>query len=293
MSTKLSQLTIVFLLLSLFAAPHLSQKLVCKSPAFAALRPIPKLRYQCREDLNDYDDAVLRQPNRKKALDLYIKTLEKFTGDDWWKSSVEDLNVCDFRQKAGALSESETQDYQSGAYFFKLFGNRQFRIIVAEDPCYQTGFNGANIFLLNRTRGKVFAAEIIDGFFTRTDLPLIEGFARHGSEPVIEIATSSGGLYPTLTNYYFTIDKRTNRAIPKNLFQEGKNKLTNQITSLMLLEDAEAYGLPSKTEPLKIIKNGRLAKSFDILTDTGETFGKDNHQKFERLSLSWNGKFYK
>jgi hypothetical protein len=291
MSGKLFRITTVVSFFILASVPALSQHLVCKRAALAAQRPIPELKYDCNEDLTESDDAVLTQPNRRQALDLYAAALEKLTSAEWWKTSVEDLNLCDFRKKAGPLTKEEKDEFQGGNYYFKLRGNNQFRVVVVPDPCYQPGFNGANIFLLNRAGGRVFAAEIIDGFYTRADFPLGFDYARNGRETIIQIATTSGGLYPTETFYYFTIDKKTNCAVPKNLFKDN-GRLTNRIYSAMLLGEPEEYGLPPKAESLRIIKNRRLTKRFYVFEDIGETFGEDNHQKFHRVVFKWNGKFY-
>ena len=166
------------------------------------------------------------------------------------------------------------------------------RVISATDPCYQTGFGGSDIFLIYRPGSKVFAAEIIDGFSSRHDNPIDVDFATLGSEKLIEIATSTGGLYPMLFNYYFTIDKRTDRAVPKKIFKDEKGKFTHIISSMMLLGDPEEYGLPPKTEPLVIIKNGRLARSFVTLDDSGER-KDDDRAAFTKTTLRWNGKYYK
>jgi len=289
MSRKLFRTTTVFLLFACAACSALSQSLVCKTQALAALRPIPELKYDCNEDLTESDDAVLTAANRRAAIDLYTKSLEKLVSADWWKISVEDLSLCDFRKKAGALTKEEKDDYENANYFFSLRGNNRFRVIVARDPCYQPGFNGANIFLLNRVGDKVYAAEIIDGFYTRADFPLGFDQASNGAEPIIEIATTSGGLYPSETYYYFTIDKKTRRAVPKNLFKDD-GRPTNRIYSKMLLGEPEEYGLPRKSEALQIIKNGRLAKSFYVFEDTGERFGENT--KFVKVSFRWNGRFY-
>ncbi|HVE55429.1 MAG TPA: hypothetical protein VNB22_01280 [Pyrinomonadaceae bacterium] len=287
---KTFQITTFFLLMLSIIVPTLSQQLVCKTAALAALKPLPKLKYKCSEDLTESDDAVLTQPNRLKAIELYTKSLEKFVYADWWKTSVEDLNLCDFRKKAGVLSREEKQQYEGGEYYFHLGGNNQFRFIIADDPCYQQGFSGSDIFLLNRVGGKVFASEIIDGFYTRADFPLGFDYAFNGKETIIEIATTSGGLYPTESFYYFTIDKKTNRAVPKKLFKDN-GKLTNRIYSDMILGEPEEYGLPRGSKSLQIIKNKRLAKSFYVFEDTLEDFEGQNH-KFIRVLFKWNGKFY-
>ena len=264
--------------------------MVCTPRALAALRPIPELKYDCNEDLTESDDAVLTEENRLEAIDLYTKSLEKLVSADWWQTSVEDLNVCDFRKKAGALTKEQKYDYENGNYFFSLRGNQQFRVVIARDPCYQVGFNGANVFLLNRVGDKVYAAEIIDGFYTRADFPLGFDYAYNGQEIIIEIATTSGGLYPTETYYYFTIDKKTNRAVPKMLFKDN-GKLTNRIYSSMILGEPEEYGLPPKSQALQIIKNQRLADRFYVFEDSFETLESGNH-KLLRVLFKWNGKFY-
>jgi len=290
MTKNLFQISIVFLLFILLFGQSFGQALVCKKSALTALKPIPKLAYECNENLTESDDEVLTQANRRKAINLYTKTLEKLTYADWWNADVDDLSLCDFRKKAGALTKEQKSDYEGGDYFFKLRGNSRFRVIIARDPCYQTGFSGMNVFLLNRVGGKVFASEIIDGFYTRADFPLGFDYAVNGSETIIEISTTSGGLYPTETFYYFTIDKKTKRAVPKMLFRDN-GKLTNQIYSSMLLMEPEDYGLPPKSVALAIIKNHRLAKRFYVFEDVFEILENGNH-KLVKTVFKWNGKFY-
>ncbi len=294
MSKIIFQIALVFLLLSAANIQTISQQLACKQRALTALRPIPKLKYQCREgDIGDYHEKILKYPERVRAIDRYIKTLETFTDNGWWTTDVRDLNVCQFRQKAGTLSKEEKTEYEQ-SFFPELDGNNQFRLLRISDPCYQTQYNGSNLFLLYRGKGgRVFVTEILDGYFSRSDYGPGIDFAVHNGEQLIEIYSLSGGLYATLTNYYFTIDKKTNRAVPKNLFLDDGNKLTNKITSMMLLGESEEYGLPPKLEPLEVFKNNRLANRFDIFIDTGETLRDGNQRKFERLTLRWNGKFYR
>ncbi len=291
MSKILFTISTLFLLGSLLSGPALSQQKVCKPRAFAALTKLPKLKYKCRDELSDYEEKILKYPERRAAIKRYTKLLENLTDAAWWKTSVTDLNLCDFRKKSGVFSAEEKENYKE-SYFPDLSGNDQFRMISVADPCYQTGYNGANVFLLYRKNGKVFVSEIIDGYFSRADFGPGINFATLNNAPIIEISMTGGGISPTETYYYFTIDKKTNKAIPKNIFESDDHKLSNSIYSQMLMEDSEYYGLPPNLEELKIIKNGRLAKSFDIFIYTGETFGDDNHEKFKRLTLHWNGKFY-
>jgi hypothetical protein len=289
MFKKLLLLTTV--LLSLLLSPALSQQYVCKTRAFAALKPFPKLQYKCRDEENgDYDEKILKYPERVAAIRRYAQRLEKFTDAAWWQTDVKDLNFCDFRKKPGIFRAAERKDFEE-SYFPDLRGNNTFRMISVADPCYQSGYNGSNLFLLYRKNGKVFVSEIFDGYFSRADFGPAIDFAILNNEQIIEIATMSGGLYPTITNYYFTIDKKTNKTVPKNLFK-GDGKMTNEVTSWLPLGGPEEYGLPPKSEPLVIIKNGRLTKSFNIFNDLGETTGDDNHALFKIQKLRWNGKFY-
>ena len=290
MIKKPFEIVSVFLLFLSFAGLVSGQNPVCRTSALAALKPLPTLAYQCNANLTDSDDEVLTEPNRRRAISLYIKSLEKFVDADWWQTSVEDLNVCDFRKKAGALTKAQKTQYEGGEYYFRLGGNNRYRFIIAPDPCYQTGFSGSNVFLLNRAGNRVFVSEIIDGFYTRAEFQLGFDYAVRGTETIIEIATTSGGLHPTETYYYFTIDPKTKRAVPKNLFKDD-DRTTNRIYSAMILGEPEEYGLPPKSESLKIINNHKLAGSFYVFENTFEKLD-DDHQKFIRRIFKWNGKFY-
>ena len=267
------------------------QAYYCHKRAMASLRTIPKLRYACREGENDYGEAILKFPERVSAIRRYTKALETFNNPAWWTASVDDLTYCDSHRKVGPLTKKEKADLKGGEYLYRLFGDHQIRVISAADPCFQTGFGGSDVYLLYHQNTRVYATEIIDGFSSRADNPFSVDFAMLGKEKLIEIASSTGGLYPMVINYYFTIDKRTNRAVPKNLFKDEKG-LTNTITSMMLLEEPEEYGLPPKTEPLVIFKNGRMNRSFVVLDDIGEKVGNDKHAAFKNTTLRWNGKFF-
>ena len=292
MTRYLFQFSIIFLFSLTFSAQAFGQTRTCKTRALAAVKPIPPFVYECYANANDEEDGKVSGKNRREALDLYAQTLEKLTFADWWQTDVEDLTVCDFRKKAGMLSKDEQTEYEGGEYFYNLRGNDRFRAIVVREPCRQSSFNELNVFLLNRVGRKVYASLILDGFVTRADFPLGFNFALNGTEPIIEIATTSGGLNPRETNYYFTIDKKSMRAVPKNMFKDEDGKRTNQITSMMLLGDPEEYGLPPKSQSLQVIKNGRLARAFDVFLYTGEPFGNDGNDRFKRQTLRWNGRFY-
>jgi hypothetical protein len=267
------------------------QTLACRPPALAAWRPVPELKYECRDDLTESDERVLSQTNRREALRAYAAALEKYDFADWWRVPVADLNACAYRRRAGAFTAEERQAYENGEFYFELLGNQRFRVVIAKDPCYQGGYSGSDFFLLNRAEGKVRAAQIIDGFYTRSDYPPVVAFATVKNRPVIEIATTSGGLYPTETSYYFTIDPRTNRAVPLRLFLAGRRP-THTITSRMLLGEPEEYGLPPRSAALEVIKNNRLQPSFSVFQLSPEKTG-DGGEKFERIVYRWNGKYYR
>jgi hypothetical protein len=287
----LFQFLIIFVAALASAVQIPAQTTACKIPALAALKPIPEFQYECGDEESESNAAF--EAKRRRALNLYAETLEKLTAADWWQTAVEDLTVCDFRKKAGALSEEEKTQYEGGEYFFNLRGNGRFRAIVVREPCRQSSFNELNVFLLNRVGRKVYASLILDGFVTRADFPLGFNSGLFGTEPVIEIATTSGGLNPRDTNYYFTIDKKTLRAVPKKMFRDEDGKLTNRISSMTLMGDAEEYGLPRGSIALQVIKNGRLARTFDVFQSTGEAFGNDGNERFKRRTLRWNGRVYK
>ena len=117
-------------------------------------------------------------------------------------------------------------------------------------------------------------------------------FAKLNQEEIIEVSTGSGGLHPEITNYYFTIDPRTNRAVPMKLFA-GDNGPTNEINSALLMSDPEDFNLPGEAVTLKVISDGKLAKSFSIYAedDSGEI--DDNGRKLKRTVLKWDGKLYR
>jgi hypothetical protein len=154
------------------------------------------------------------------------------------------------------------------------------------DPCYQTQYGGSNAFLLYRNRGRVSVIQVLDGYFSRADNPIAMALAKHGGEEIIEVATGSGGLTPSLTNYYFTIDPRTNKAVPKNLFP-GERGPTNEISSAMLFNATPA------TIPLKVIRGQSLSPSFIIYIDSDRGKIDDNGRTLLRKVLRWNGAAYR
>ena len=273
-------------------AQEKKQPLVCKRAALAALKPLPKLTYRCGNAANDYDEKILKLPQRKIAINALSRRLETFTYVDWWESDIVDLNVCDLRRKPGTLTDDENQRFTGGDYPINLLGNDRIRLVLVADPCYQTGYGGTNGFLLFREAGRVFVTEVLDGFYSRADNPMQLDFATQNAEQIIEVSTFTGGLNPEVTNYYFVIDQKTKRTLPKNLFQ-GDKRLTNQITSAMLMSEPEALELPPVAGQLNIIRGHKLAPEFSIYADDSEGKIDDNGRKLTRTVLHWNGRFYK
>jgi len=285
-----------FLILVLLAVNSLPSTLqdprrVCKKSALAAWKPIPKLRYRCGSAAGDYDEKILKLPVRLHAIKTLERQLEALNSDAWWHTSADDLNVCDFQRKPGVLTEAEDERFSTN-YVTPLFGDNNIRLAILPDPCFQTEYSGSNAFVLYRKAGRVFVTEVLDGFFTRAENAINIDFAKLNNEVIIEISTGSGGLHPTLTNYYFTINPRTNRAIPKNLFI-GDNGPTNEITSALLMNDPQDFELPADAFALNVIDSKTLAKSISIYAEQDEGKIDDNGRKLTRTVLKWDGKVYK
>lgn len=261
--------------------------LSCPQSAFAALKRMPELKYSCDGLPNEWDEKILQHPPRVAAIKELMAKLASFSNANWWQADTEDLNVCDFTRKPRTLTSAQRRDFLRGDYVFWLFGDERIRLVLIPDPCYQTEYGGANAFLLHRKGDRVYVSEAIDGYFSRADNSVNIAFAKLNTEDIIEISTGSGGLNPTLTNYYFTIDPATNKAVPKNLFV-GEHSPTNQITSAMLFEDWHGA-----STPLVIIRRNTLALSFRIYEDDEDGKIEDNGRKLKQTILRWNGKMYR
>ncbi len=263
----------------------------CKQTVFAAFKPLPKMEYACPADLIDSDDKILKLPERIAGINNVTQQLRALANAAWWQTNVDDLNACEIHGSAGALTDEEKAHFTDRDYQFLLFGNQQIRLVLVRDPCYQTGYNGSNLFVLYRTGGKVFVTEVIDGFFSRADSFLDVAFANLNAEQLIEVSTASGSLHPYVANHYFVIDKRSRQALPRNLIKEG-NKLTNLIESVMLLSDLKDLGLPPSAGELRIIRRHRLAPSFSAYEEDEHGRINDNGRKLRRIVYRWNGRFY-
>ena len=275
--------------LVLLVGPALAQRkpvAVCKKAAAAALKPTPKLDYQCGGE-QDWDEKQLKNADRLAALKRLVSELSTLNDQAWWQTSVDDLNACDFKGKPGTLNADERQQFADGEYRFWLFGDNQIRLVLIPDPCYQTEYGGSNGFLLSRDAGKTYVTQVLDGYFSRADNPVILNFGKLNNEVVIEIATWSGGLNPTLTNYYFVVDPKTKHAFPKKLFA-GEHGPTNEITSALRFGDP-----PPNLAPLNIIRRGTFAKSFSVYTETENGKIDDNGRMLSRTTKRWNGRIYR
>jgi hypothetical protein len=219
-----------------------------------------------------------------------MRALEAFSYSNWWETSVDELNVCYVLGHAGEPDEDERAKFQSGDYPINLFGDGQVRLIVTPDPCYQTGFGGSNAFLLYRRGEAVTATQVLDGHFSRADNSIALDSATMNGSRVIEVSTNTGGLNPYTTNYYFTIDKRTGRAVPFRLLKDGR-RLTNKITSVLILDDGH---FPEAYREMQIVKGNRLADRFYTYEDTGGTgsITDASGRKLQRTTYRWNGQYY-
>lgn len=87
---------------------------------------------------------LLTFPERVKAIREYANSLERFYDRAWWASSVDDLTFCDVHRKVGPLTKQERGRLNGGDYFYRLFGDHQIRVIMTDDPCFQTGYGGSD-----------------------------------------------------------------------------------------------------------------------------------------------------
>jgi len=271
------------------SAANQAPVLSCRPKVFSVIRPMPKLRYKCGAQENDWEEKVLKLPARIAAKKALATQLESFTNVAWWNAGTDELSVCDYTKKVGNLTAEQKKDFEQGEYLFWLWGNDRIRLILTPDPCYQTQYGGAVAFILYRHGPKVYATQVLDGYYSRADNSVNLDFAKDASTEIIEVSTWTGGLHPEVTNYYFVIDPKTNRAVPRNLFS-GEHGPTNEISSAILL--SEPYG-PELPTQLQLIENHRLTKSFSIYSEDSEGKIDDNGRKLTKTVLTWNGKVYK
>ena len=275
-------------LLVLISVPSLAQQqptvAFCKQAAFNALRPLPELSYQCPDGLNDYDEKILKWPERSAAIEHLESELASFAAPAWWQVDVADLTACEIHGSPGSLTSDETTKYKEGDFWLRLFGDHQYRLILVADPCYQTGYGGSNGFLLYRNAGKVFTTQVLNGYFSRVDNSVEMASANLNGQAVIEISTANN-MPPTFTNYYFEIDPKNNRAIPKKIFKVD-GRMTNKISSAIIFNE------PDSALENTVIRRNRLAPAFRVYVDDDRGKMDDSGRKLRRVTYRWNGQFY-
>ncbi len=281
-------------LVAIFCGTVFGQKVkpvpACTQTTFAAFKALPKLEYECPEDVIESDDKILKLPQRRTAIAGLVKELAQFSNAAWWQANVEELNACGIHGDAGELTDDEKQRWKDGDFSFNLFGNHEVRLALLDDPCYQTGFAGSNAFLLYHKDGKVFVSQVLNGYYSRVDNSVGITFAKLNGQQIIEISTANS-MPPSMVYYYFTIDPVTNKAAPKKIFKDG-NKFTNQVYSDMLLADPKDIGLPANASELNVIVNGRMAPSFSAYDQNERGRIEASGRKFHRIIYRWNGRFY-
>ena len=285
----LKNISLLMVLLGLLSAPCPAQKQranVCSQATFAAFRRLPKLSYQCPQQFDESDEQILKVPERIEELNKLTGELESFTDAAWWQAGVEDLNACEMHGEAGALDAEERASFTRGDYPISLFGNQSLRLIMVTDPCYQTGYNGSVAFLLYRYGGRVFVTKVLDGYYSRVDNSVGFDFANLDGQQIVELSTSNS-MPPSVTNHYFVIEAKTHRAVPEKIFKVGR-KLTNQISSAMILGEPAELGLPRSAEDMQLIRRHHMLPSFSTYQETFE----GNGRKLKRVVYHWNGRFY-
>jgi len=263
---------------------------VCRAATFAAYQTLPKLEYECSESPNESDDSILKLPQRLRALRALMQSLGQFNNPAWWQAGADELNACKIHQSAGALTDDEKQQWQNGDYSFDLFGNGEMRLALIADPCYQTGYNGSNAFLLYRRDGRVYVSQLLNGYYSRVDNSVGIDFASLNGRRIVEVSTANS-MPPSLINYYFEIDPATNKAVAKNLFRDGR-KLTNQVYSDMMMGEPKYFGLPKDAMELSVIRQGHFASSFSAYEESERGRIDANGRKLRRIVYRWNGRSY-
>jgi len=278
---------LALLLASSLACPAQKQRLpVCSQTTFAAFRKLPKLTYQCPQGFEEWDEKILRVPERIAELNRLSGELESFTDAAWWQARVEDLNACEMHGEAGDLDAEEKASLTRGDYPISLFGNQSLRLIMVTDPCFQTGYNGSVAFLLYREGSRVFVTRVLDGYYSRVDNSVGFDVANFNGQQIIEVSTSNS-MPPSVTDRYFVIDPKTHRAVPRKIFKVGRT-LTNEVSSAIILGEPAELGLPRNAQDMLLIRRNRLLPSFSTYSEVFAGEGR----RLKRTVYRWNGKFY-
>jgi hypothetical protein len=289
--TVCNSLAICLVILAASANPFAQKRAVvsvCKRQALSALKDLPEMKYQCREGVDETDEAILKWPERIEAMKALKEQLASLTDPSWWQAEVSDLKVCDLHRKPGVLTKAETGTLADGDYRHLLLGNHQVRLVIVPDPCYQTEFSGSSAFLVARTGGKVLITKVLDGYFSRIDDSISIAFANLNGEQIVEISTGNN-MPPSVLNYYYVINPRSNQVEPKLFFKDGKT-FTNKISSAMLLNVTSDS--PKVAEEFKVIRGNRLAPVFVVYDDDPDGKISADGRTFRRTIYRWNGRFY-
>ena len=289
MTLHLKKISVLLALLlpSSLPCPAQKQRLpVCSQTTFAAFRKLPKLTYQCPQGFEEWDEKILRVPERIAELNRLSGELESFTDAAWWQARVEDLNACEMHGEAGDLDAEEKASLTRGDYPISLFGNQSLRLIMVTDPCFQTGYNGSVAFLLYREGSRVFVTRVLDGYYSRVDNSVGFDVANFNGQQIIEVSTSNS-MPPSVTDRYFVIDPKTHRAVPRKIFKVGRT-LTNEVSSAIILGEPAELGLPRNAQDMLLIRRNRLLPSFSTYSEVFAGEGR----RLKRTVYRWNGKFY-
>jgi hypothetical protein len=202
---------------SVFPRQDKKPAISCKKAAFAALKALPQLHYDCPSDVaDDYDDRILKTPGRSEALKDLMKELEAFTNPSWWDSSVNDLNACYQTGKAGPLDQEQQEQFNGPEYQPPLLGNNRIRLFLASDPCYQTEYGGSNGFILYREGSKVYVTQVLNGHYSRLGKSVFLRLFSSKAGDSIKITTANiSAMQPDYSYHFFDIDRATHKAIPR------------------------------------------------------------------------------
>lgn len=276
--------TVVLSLLPTFQITAAVQKddkkrpLRCTAAALAALKPIPKLEYECIGNT----DEDLKSSERKAALRTFLKEIETVYADDaWWATSVEDLKQCAMTNEARDLTKDEREQLQ---YKVDLFGDGSTRLLTVVDPCIWYSSNTLNSYILQRDGNRVYATQVLNAYYTRIDEAVAMEVAENNGERLIFIYTNtSDGMMPPspfTTCYVYAINPRTHRAVPKNIFFD--KRLTNRFRYDDYLFADEK--LANRWHAPEFVHNGKLASRFTV-------YYLINH-RLSRENYVWNGKYF-
>jgi len=253
----------------------------CTKTALAALKPAPKLDYECTDD----EDDNSKSPERQAAMKDYLHELEAtFNDDGWWATSVDDLNACSIAKEVRPLTDSENHNFAFNIY---LYGDHTTRLFAVIDPCIKYSYGTLDAYVLERADGRVVATQVLDAFYTRYDASLFLEVAQLNGERLILVERFAHDGFATsleVTAAAYTINRRTHGAVPKKIFKEA-GKLTNEVAWEMppFLENGRP--LPDKGwRAPELVRQGRLVPRFSIDYPT--------RRGLRHTAYVWNGKYY-